>query len=194
MKTGLFLLLLITGVAFGQSKKELKAQVASYQQKLDSANLALEKTQRINDSLSGEIQQKENELKTKQAVIDKASKKLESLKAQIERLKSSKEKDSLSKLHEIPRDRHIDFRRFLIKSPDVSAISSKKSCTILFRVIIDEKGDVIETPKVIKSSTTTTDQVLIKKVAALVKSQAKYNSDKGAANRPISIVIRIHPN
>jgi len=194
MKTGLFLLLLITGTAFGQSKKELKAQVASYQQKLDSANLALEKTQHINDSLSGEIQQKENELKTKQAFIDKATKKLESLKGQIERLKSSKEKDSLSKLHEIPPDRHLDVRRFLIKRPDVSAIASKKSFTMMFMVVIDEKGDVVGTPKLMRSSTTTTDQVLIKKVSALVKSQAKYNADKGAPNRSMSIAIPIHPH
>ncbi len=194
MKTGLFFLLLITGTTFGQSKKELKAQVATYQQKLDSTNLVLEKTQHINDSLSSEIRQQENALKDKQAVIDKATKKLESLKAQIERLKSSKEKDSLPKLREIPGDGRLYVRRFLIKRPDASSISSKKKCSIVFMVIVDEKGDVIGTPKLMKSSTTTTDQKLIEKVSALVKSQAKYNSDKGARNIAMSINIPIHPN
>lgn len=194
MKTGLFFLLLFTGTAFGQSKKELKSQVASYQQKLDSTNLALKKTQHINDSLSSEIRQKENALKNKQDTLDKAIKKLKILNAKIETLKSSKEKDSLSKFREIPPDSHFDVRRFLIKRPDVSAITSKKSFSMMFMVVIDEKGDVIGTPRLMRSSTTTTDQVLIKKVAALVKSQAKYNSDKGAPNKSMTIAIPIHPH
>lgn len=56
MRIGLFLSLLISGTAFSQSKSDLKVQVASYQQRLDSMNLVLEKTQHINDSLSSEIQ------------------------------------------------------------------------------------------------------------------------------------------
>ena len=221
MKTGLFLLLLITGTAFGQSKKELKAQVASYQQKLDSTNLALEKTQRINDSLSGEIQQKENALKTKQAAIETKTKELEiikvqieSLNSQIENLKSSKKEEPAAKLPKLkPRDdnpfgtgggngsgnrSHLignDDARHLIKHPETSGISSKEACRLVFQVVVDENGEVVGMPTVNKTNTTTSDAVLIQKVSAIIKSQAKYNPlKKGSQNTTETIIIQIKSN
>lgn len=209
MRTLLFFSLLIAGTTFSQSKKDLKAQVVSYQQRLDSMNLTLEKTQRINDSLSSEIQQKENALKNKQATLDKQTRELEILNIQIENLKASDQTGiKLPKLRDdgpftngggngsgnerasLGNDNH----RYLIKKPDFSALSSEESCKIVFRVIVDENGEIIGIPVVIRSSTTTSDEVLIKKASALVKSQAKYNPfKKGAGNTEETILIRINP-
>lgn len=219
MKTLLFFSLLIAGTAFSQSKKDLIAQVASYKQRLDSMNLALEKTQHLNDSLSNEIKQKEQALKDKQATLDYRTKELEILNVQIENLKSSKkedptpapklpkiakpqdnpfgnyDRDRLERDHSLGKDDGDGRGRYLINKPDVSAISSEESCKIVFQVIVDENGRILGTPEVIRASTTTSDQVLIKKVSATVKSQAKYNpAKKGTANMKMIIPILINPN
>lgn len=214
MKTLLFLSVLIAGTTFGQSKKDLKAQVVSYQQKLDSMNLVIEKTQHINDSLSNEIRQKERALTDKQSTLDYRTKELEILQSQMETQQSSKQEAPASKLAKIPRDNNNPFtnggggngsgneraslgndnHRYLIKKPDFSALSSEEFCKIVFRVIVDQNGEIIGIPAVIRSSTTTSDEVLIKKASALVKSQAKYNPlKKGAGNTEETILIRINP-
>lgn len=177
-------------------------------------NLVLEKTQRINDSLSSEIQQKENALKNQQATLDKRTRELEILNIQIENLKSSKQEKPSSKLPKMPRDNMNPFTndggngsgnegnrmgddhndRYLIKRPHVSALFPEESCTIVFQVSVDEKGEILGIPAVVRVSTTASDQVLIKKVSALVKSQAKYNPVKGAANTKKTISIQVKPN
>ncbi|MDF3028398.1 MAG: hypothetical protein K0S23_2705 [Fluviicola sp.] len=208
MKTLLFLSLLITGTTFSQSKKDLKAQVASYQQRLDSMNLVLEKTQRINDSLSSEIRQKENALKTKQAALDKKTKELEILNAQVESFKASKQESPSPKFPKAPRNNPFsndggngsgdggsqlgtDNYRHLINDLDVSGIHSKESCTLAFRVNVGKNGEIIGAPAVIRERTTTSNEVLIKKVSALIKSQAKYSSIKGIGNTEETIFIRL---
>ncbi len=213
MKIALFFSLLIAGITFGQSKSDLKAQVVSYQQRLDSMNLVLEKTQHINDSLSSEIKQKENALKNKQATLDYRTKELEDLNFQIENLKSSKKEEPISKIrppntnpfgtgggngsgngsHTLGDD-NGDGGRYLIKKPNTSAISSEESCRIVFQVMVDENGEIIGIPTVSKINTTTSDQVLIQKISAIIKSQAKYNPVKGAPNKEEIITIRINPN
>jgi hypothetical protein len=221
MKTELFFSLLITGTAFSQSKKDLKAQVASYQQKLDSTNLVLEKTQRSNDSLSSGIWQKENALQNKQAALETKTKELEiikvqieSLNIQIENLKSSQKEEPAAKLPKMkPRDdnpfgtgggngsgnrSHLignDNARHLIKYPETRGISSKEACRLVFQVVVNENGEIIGMPAVIKTNTTTSDTVLIQKVSAIIKSQAKYNPlKKGSQNTTETIVIQIKPN
>ncbi len=66
-------------------------------------------------------------------------------------------------------------KRYLIAKPDVSEIESEENCTIVFTVMINENGDIVGTPTVIKEKTTTTNTALILKVAQVVKAQAKYN-------------------
>jgi hypothetical protein len=214
MRTVLFLSLLLAGTAFSQSKSELKAQVASYQQRLDSMNLVLEKTQRINDSLSSEIRKKENSLKDKQATLDYRTRELEVLNTQIESLKSPKKEEPVYKLPKVSRkdnpfgtgggngsgnsgkktgdDNGVSRR--LIKNPDVSKLFSKESCTIVFLITVDQNGEILGIPEVNRAWTTTSDEELIKKVSELVKSQAKYNPVKWEGNTEMSISIRVYPD
>lgn len=213
MRILLFIPLLIAGASFGQSKKDLQAQVVSYQQKLDSINLVLEKTRRINDSLSNEIRQKERDLTDKQSTLDYRTKELETLQRQMETQQSSKQEPPASKLPKNQNntgpfansglnrsgDRsHLlgnDNARFLIKKPEVTGIGSKESCRIVFQVIVDQNGEIVGTPELNKASTTTSDAGLIKKVSALVKAQAKYNPlKKGSQNTTETIIIQIKPN
>lgn len=215
MKILLVFSLLVAGTTFGQSKKDLKAQVASYQQRLDSINLVLEKWQHVNDSLSSEIQQKDQVLKDKQATLDYRTKEVETLNVQIENLKLSKKEEPAPKLPKPPINRSDPFgnydrnpskrdhsfgkdngdgNRYLVTKPNISAISSETSCKIVFQVIVDENGEIIGAPIVIREKTTTSDEVLIKKVSAVVKSQAKYNPIKGAANTKTTISILVNPN
>lgn len=208
----LFIPLLIAGTAFGQSKKDLQAQVVSYQQKLDSINRVLEETRRINDSLSNEIRQKERDLADKQSTLDYRTKELETLQSQMETQQSSKQEPPASKLTKTRNNTNPfansglnssggeraslgnDNHRYLIKQPDVSALSSEKSCEIVFRVMVAENGEILEIPVVIRSMTTTSDEALIQKVSKLVKSQAKYNPLKGVGNSEETILIRIKPH
>ncbi len=81
--------------------------------------------------------------------------------------------------------------RFLIKQPNASEIVSDEDCRITFIVMVDENGNVIGTPSVVTSKTTTTDTALIQKVAALIKKEAKYNKCSGSEITKISITVNV---
>ncbi len=81
--------------------------------------------------------------------------------------------------------------RILVKRPSVESISSDEDCKITFTIVINEDGEIVGFPAFVRSGTTTTNEVLIKQVASIIKSQAKYNAVKGAANVKQELVIRI---
>lgn len=71
--------------------------------------------------------------------------------------------------------------RYLVAKPNTSSIDADEDCKIVFTVQIAADGSIVGTPKVDRSATTTDNSSLISKVASLVKSQARYNSAKGAS-------------
>ena len=69
--------------------------------------------------------------------------------------------------------------RILQTKPNVENIVSEANCRIYLKVKIDAAGNVIQADN-IPSSTTTTSQTLINKVIAATIAQARYNKKPGA--------------
>lgn len=78
--------------------------------------------------------------------------------------------------------------------PNTREVHSDEDCNIKFSIRIDENGYVVGTPTVVRAGTTTTDEVLIKKVAALVKRDTRYSPSKGAKIVTKTIIIQVKAN
>jgi hypothetical protein len=84
--------------------------------------------------------------------------------------------------------------RTRISEPNTREIHSDEDCNIKFNIRIDETGRIVGTPAVVRAGTTTTDEVLIKKVAALVARDTRYNAVKGAKIVTKTITVHINAN
>ena len=81
-----------------------------------------------------------------------------------------------------------------ISEPNTREIHSDEDCNIKFKIRIDETGNIVGTPTVVRAGTTTTDEVLIKKVAALVKRDTRYSASKGAKIVEKTITVHVNAN
>lgn len=85
--------------------------------------------------------------------------------------------------------------RSIISKPNTREINSDEDCDIKFSIRIDESGRIVGTPSVVRGgATTTTDEVLIKKVGALVARDTRYTPVKGAKIITKTITVHISAN
>lgn len=84
-----------------------------------------------------------------------------------------------------------DNGRHLIQKPNASAIVSEEDCTIALIVVVDENGEIVGYPTWDRSRSTTENVTLIKQVATLVKSEAKYDKRPGSKNVKVSLTIHL---
>jgi len=82
--------------------------------------------------------------------------------------------------------------RYLVRQPNASSIVSDEKCTIAFVVVINADGEIVGYPTWDREHSTTDNPTLVKKVAALIKEQARYNAEKDASNvkKPISVNLK----
>lgn len=85
-------------------------------------------------------------------------------------------------------------RRYLTSKPNTTNIQSDEECTIVLSVLVDEFGNIVESPLYVKGKSTSNNMVLINQVIALVKSQAKFNKAPGARVGKEVITLNIKAN
>jgi hypothetical protein len=86
-------------------------------------------------------------------------------------------------------------KRFYINTPNTSGIHNDEFCTITFRVIVDENGELVGNPTLVGgTATTTSNSGLIEQVKQLVKRELRYNAVKGAERFTDKVMIQIKAN
>lgn len=84
--------------------------------------------------------------------------------------------------------------RMMIIGPKTSNLKSDQDCNIVFSIVIDATGNVVGTPTVDMSRTTTLNQELIHKVSGIVKEEVRYTKSSGAKNITKTITVHIDAN
>jgi len=84
-------------------------------------------------------------------------------------------------------------KRYLVREPNQDKIDSDEDCYITLVVQIGADGSIVGTPGVVYEKTTTSNTALIKRVVSVVKSDAKYNAVKGAANTKKELKLHLTP-
>lgn len=80
--------------------------------------------------------------------------------------------------------------RIRLNNINTDNIEFDQTCVVALKLTVNAEGDVVQT-EVIPGKTNTTDQRIINRVAALVKSQIKYNKKAGSVLEKIELKINI---
>ena len=214
------LFLLFAGIGFSQSKKELRATLATSQHTIDSLQHQLEIKSKTIDTLAlSFVKAQKNYLNQLEVSKDltaeyrNCQQENTALEQENTQLKSNKAPKTTSQNHanrpstknpdnnpfgnasqtENTEENSIETRRYIIKTPDVSSIDSDETCSIVFNLTIDEYGYIKGTPEVIKQGTTTANTSLIQEATALIKSQVRYNASPGSKDVKKSFILRLAP-
>ncbi len=85
-------------------------------------------------------------------------------------------------------------KRFLENAPDASNLNADEDSKLSFLVKINADGNIVGTPKVIRSASTCSDEQLINQVKNLVIQQARWNKAEGApiSEANINLVLKAH--
>ncbi|MCC6701189.1 MAG: hypothetical protein IT221_06680 [Fluviicola sp.] len=85
-------------------------------------------------------------------------------------------------------------KRFLITAPDASNLNADEDSKLSFLVNINADGIIVGTPKVIRATSTCSDEQLINQVRNLVVQQARWNKAEGApmTEQKINLVLKAH--
>lgn len=85
-------------------------------------------------------------------------------------------------------------KRTIVQKPNSSNINSDENGKVVLKVNVNENGDVVGTPTVIRDKTSIEDISVINQVISLVKSQAKWNKAPGAAVFSTAITVSLTAN
>lgn len=85
-------------------------------------------------------------------------------------------------------------KREIVKKPNSSNINSDEDGKVVLKVSVNEFGDVVGTPSLIRDKSSIENTAVISQVIALVKSQAKWNKAPGAAVFSTAITITLTAN
>ncbi len=85
-------------------------------------------------------------------------------------------------------------KRQLIEFPNTHNIASDENCKIVLSVLVDPDGNIVGSPTLVKSGSTTNDMAMINQVISAVKNQAKFNKANTTKNTKELIVIRVNAN
>ena len=85
-------------------------------------------------------------------------------------------------------------KRYLVTAPDASNLEADEDSKLSFMVKINADGNIVGSPKVIRSASTCSDELLINQVKTLVVQQARWNKAEGApiTEANIHLVLKAH--
>ncbi len=81
--------------------------------------------------------------------------------------------------------------RVRLNNVNINNLQYNSDEVLYFKLVIDAQGNVVQVQN-IKGKTTTTDQILINKVAIAVKKQVKYNKQPGAPLASVYYTVKVN--
>ena len=174
-------LFLIHFISFGQSKKELKAQLDDLTQKTLEEKIITDSILSLHTSLILEL---------KKEISD-----LQQLTSALSDTLTSKITTLVEKQNEFEKFQNATLKmgnRICMREPDLSQLESAEPVAIYLKVLIDENGivaDVVNDDQ----RTTTKDTTLLEQVISLVRKDLIYSREPGASLLQSSYLVRIGP-
>jgi hypothetical protein len=81
-------------------------------------------------------------------------------------------------------------KRYLLSKLGTADIRSNENCKVVVKITVNEKGELISDPILVRSGTTTSDQHVIDEVIRIVKNEARF-TEGTAAVQTFHLVINI---